>query len=310
MAGGGNYLVLSGGEPLLYPGLKTVLERVDRRIPTQICSNGILIDEAWARYLAAIPDFRIQISLDGPTAAVHDAIRGPGAFEGALRGIRHLKAAGMGDRILIAATIQGLNHHLIPEIIQLAEDLGVPRLRLLPLKKKGRALETLTSTGQGLDLPTYEAIFDRVLQVPSVLPKNVNVSCGLNGFSLMPDGERGGCTVGSQLVITPSGEVYPCVSLIRNDCRIGDVNESSLQAIVEGTRMAKLHEAKLTRKDTIPACKACQWQTMCESGCMAEALEETGTLWEVDSLCDYRQRAYSRAFDFILGSPAAVAGKP
>ena len=310
VAGGGNFLVLSGGEPLLYPGLKTVLERVGRQLPVQICSNGILIDEGWARYLAESGlDIRVQISLDGPTAAVHDAIRGPGTFEGALRGIRNLQAAGLGDKLIIASTIQGLNHRLMPEIIQLAADLRVPRLRLLPLKKKGRALETLDCTGEGLDVPTYEAIFDRVLQVPSIMPKHVNVSCGLNGFSLMPDGERGGCTVGSQLVITPTGEVYPCVSLIRPDCWIGNVNGSSLQAIVDGARMAELHAAKLTRKDTIPACKACQWQNLCQSGCMAEALEETGTLWDVDSMCDYRQRAYARVFDVILGGAGPVPGR-
>ena len=87
------------------------------------------------------------------------------------------------------------------------------------------------------------------------------------------------------------------------------MNESSLQAIVEGLRMAELHAAKLTRKNVIPACLACQWQNLCQSGCMAEALEETGTLWDVDSMCDYRQRAYARVFDVILGGAGPVPGR-
>jgi hypothetical protein len=34
---------------------------------------------------------------------------------------------------------------------------------------------------------------------------------------------------------------------------------------------------------------------------MAEALEETGSFWEVDGRCDYRQRLYARTFDLLLG---------
>ena len=301
--GGGRSVALSGGEPLLYPGLEELLARIGTGIPIQICSNGILITPSWAERLARYPNLNVQISLDGPTAEVHDAVRGPHAFQGAIRGLRLLQEAGFQDRLTIATTLQGGNHQLVPEIIQMAADLGVPKLRLLPLKKKGRALDTLDCTGDGLDGPAYEAVFDRVLKSPAVQPGNLEVSCGLNGYSLLPEAERGGCTVGSQLVVFPSGDVFPCLSMVQASSRIGNVNGSSLAEIVAGVRMAELHSAKLERKNLIPACMACSFKSLCQSGCMAEALEETGSLWEVDSTCGYRQQAYTRSFELILGRP-------
>ena len=193
ISGGGRSLVLSGGEPLLYPGLEEVVARIGRRIPVQFCTNGMLLDARLAHLFAQALSPSFQVSLDGDTAEIHDAIRGPNAFAGALQGIRHLQEAGLGDRISLATTVHPKNKDRLPELVQLAANLGVSKVRFIPLRAVGRAAETWGCTGQGLDVATYAAIYDRYLRNPQDTPA-VEVKCGLSGFSL-----AGGIPMGAVL---------------------------------------------------------------------------------------------------------------
>lgn len=303
IAGGGRSLVLSGGEPLLYAGLEEVVARIGKRIPVQFCTNGMLLDARLARLFARELKPSFQVSLDGDTAEIHDAIRGPHAFAGALRGIRHLQEAGLGDRISLAATVHAENKDRLPELVQLAASLGVSKVRFIPLRTVGRAAETWGCTGQGLDVPAYAAIYDRYLLNPQDTPA-VEVKCGLSGFSLDPahtqeeDGHW--CPIGRQLVIDPAGEAFPCVLLMAATDRLGNALESSLQALTDGEAMAKIHSLKLSREESLEPCSVCNWKNLCQAGCIATALADKGVLLAVDDFCSYRDMAYRRAFDAIL----------
>lgn len=57
-------------------------------------TNGIRITEERARWLAASDYVDVQISLDGATAEVNDAVRGPGSFDTAIRAMDRLARAG------------------------------------------------------------------------------------------------------------------------------------------------------------------------------------------------------------------------
>ena len=303
ISGGGRSLVLSGGEPLLYPGLEEVVARIGRRIPVQFCTNGMLLDARLAHLFAQALSPSFQVSLDGDTAEIHDAIRGPNAFAGALQGIRHLQEAGLGDRISLATTVHPKNKDRLPELVQLAANLGVSKVRFIPLRAVGRAAETWGCTGQGLDVATYAAIYDRYLLNPQDTPA-VEVKCGLSGFSLDPahaqeeDGHW--CPIGRQLVIDPAGETYPCVLLMSAADRLGNALEASLQALTDGEAMARLHTLKLSREESLPGCSVCNWKNLCQAGCMATALADKGNLMAEDDFCAYRDMAYRRAFDAIL----------
>ncbi len=48
-------------------------------------TNGLRIDKKVAARLAASDYVDVQISLDGATAEVNDAVRGPGSFDMAVR---------------------------------------------------------------------------------------------------------------------------------------------------------------------------------------------------------------------------------
>ena len=60
-------------------------------------TNGVRIDEKVAQRLAASDYVDVQISIDGATAEVNDAVRGPGSFDMACRALQNLKDAGFRD---------------------------------------------------------------------------------------------------------------------------------------------------------------------------------------------------------------------
>ena len=64
--------------------------------------------------------------------------------------------------------------------------------------------------------------------------------------------------------------------------------------------MADVCLALVERRQKIEKCAACTWRNLCQAGCMGQALDNKGTIWDTDDFCDYRKRAYKEAFDRIL----------
>ena len=81
-----------GGEPFTRSDLMRLIRAVvENRMRFRILSNGTLITDETAGFLAATGRCdSVQISIDGARAETHDTFRGPGSFERAIAGIRHL----------------------------------------------------------------------------------------------------------------------------------------------------------------------------------------------------------------------------
>ena len=76
--------------------------------------------------------------------------------------------------------------------------------------------------------------------------------------------------------------------------------------------MAGACSALSQRRREITECAACHWRNLCQAGCMGQALDHRGSIWERDDFCSYRQEAYREAFDCILrreSARGAAAGK-
>jgi radical SAM protein with 4Fe4S-binding SPASM domain len=89
---GGLRLMISGGEPLLYPHLREFIERSgELKLRRILLTNGTLITGENAPWLGVE---EIQFSLDGWQRG-HDLLRGEGAFEKVMRGIGAACAEGI-----------------------------------------------------------------------------------------------------------------------------------------------------------------------------------------------------------------------
>ena len=89
------YVNIGGGEPTVRPDFWELVDYATaHRVGVKFSTNGIKIDPAVARRLAASDYVDVQISLDGATAEVNDAVRGTGSFATAVRAMENLRAAG------------------------------------------------------------------------------------------------------------------------------------------------------------------------------------------------------------------------
>jgi uncharacterized Fe-S cluster-containing radical SAM superfamily protein len=85
---------LTGGEPLLVPELFEIAERLRRAdIELHLYTNGIAIPSANASELVRLFTC-VHVSMDGPSASVHDPIRGrAGSFDACMAGLAVLDEA-------------------------------------------------------------------------------------------------------------------------------------------------------------------------------------------------------------------------
>jgi radical SAM protein with 4Fe4S-binding SPASM domain len=101
-----------------------------------LATNGTLVNKHVARKIVDAGVRRVSISLDGADAATHDAFRGiPGAFEGALAGLRNLKELGMS--VQINMTIARHNAHQLPAVLEMVRGLGADALHTFLLVPVG-----------------------------------------------------------------------------------------------------------------------------------------------------------------------------
>ncbi len=92
------YVNIGGGEPTVTAGLLGAGRlRVAHQVGVKFSTNGIRIDAGRAERLAATDYVDVQISLDGATAEVNDAVRGEGSYDTAIRAMENLLAAGLRD---------------------------------------------------------------------------------------------------------------------------------------------------------------------------------------------------------------------
>ncbi len=130
-------LILSGGEPLMRPDILHLSRRAKAMgFLTALSTNGTLIDAGLARELADVGYDYVGISLDG-LGSTHDAFRRrKGAFEDALRGIRHCLDAGL--KVGIRFTLTEENAGDLPGLLDLMAREGVQKFYLSHLNYAGR----------------------------------------------------------------------------------------------------------------------------------------------------------------------------
>ena len=120
------HINITGGEPLLHPDLFWLLEEARRRqMTTAVLTNGTLVGLQEARHMRASGVQYVQISLDG-VPQTHDAIRGKGSFDEAVRGVEALQSQGIFTSI--SFTAQRHNMGELKALAKLCERFGTDRL--------------------------------------------------------------------------------------------------------------------------------------------------------------------------------------
>jgi MoaA/NifB/PqqE/SkfB family radical SAM enzyme len=135
----------TGGEPFMHPRVLDILERTLEIGPATVLTNGTLFREKTVRRLAEIRDgsiysLELRVSIDGPDAASNDKIRGEGAFERAMEGVRRIVAAGFMPIVTMAQTWEDEEaQDVYQRMRRVLLKLGYtrPRVKMLPSLKIG-----------------------------------------------------------------------------------------------------------------------------------------------------------------------------
>jgi mycofactocin radical SAM maturase len=134
------YVNIGGGEPTVRPDFWELVDYATaHHVGVKFSTNGVRLDAAAAARLAASDYVDVQISLDGATREVNDAVRGPGSFDTAMRAMRNLRDAGFaGFKLSVVMTRQNIPQ--IDEFKAIADEYGA-QLRLTRLRPSGRGAD-------------------------------------------------------------------------------------------------------------------------------------------------------------------------
>src|SRR5581483_9422969 len=92
------YVNIGGGEPTIRPDFWELVDYATaHHVGVKFSTNGVKITPEIAARLAASDYVDVQISLDGATRDVNDAVRGEGSYDMAIRAMRNLAGAGMSN---------------------------------------------------------------------------------------------------------------------------------------------------------------------------------------------------------------------
>jgi radical SAM protein with 4Fe4S-binding SPASM domain len=119
------WLLLTGGEPFLRKDFLQIYDTAKRQgFITTIFTNGTLITEKIADYLAEWRPFSIEISLYGATQATYENVTGiPGSFSRCMQGIERLVDRGL--PLKLKGVLMTLTQHELQAMQALAKSLDL-----------------------------------------------------------------------------------------------------------------------------------------------------------------------------------------
>lgn len=251
-------VLITGGEPLILPDLGELVRpfvKDGRRI--YLATSGTRLAER-ASLVAALFD-EVFVSLDGPDAATHDAIRGVPTFAALAAGIAALRS--FAPRPVTARmTVQRRNVDRIAETARTARRIAIDRISFLAVDAWsgafGRAgteqLSGLLPTSAQLrDLVTSMAAIEEELG-PELVPNLEHVVRQLRAaLGEIPSPSKRCNTPLMSAVVDGDGSVRPCFF----KAPMGHLRDGGLRAVLDSPAAVKLRANLDTARD--PDCQRC-----------------------------------------------------
>ncbi|GAA1826333.1 mycofactocin radical SAM maturase [Actinomadura chokoriensis] len=256
------YVNIGGGEPTVRPDFWELLDYATaHHVGVKFSTNGVRITPEAARRLAANDYVDVQISLDGATAEVNDAVRGAGSYDTAVRAMRNLADAGMTNfKLSVVCT-----RHNIPQMDEfkaIADAYGA-QLRLTRLRPSGRGADVWDELHptQAQQRELYDWL----------VAHGEDVLTGDSFFHLSAYGQAlpglNLCGAGRVVcLIDPVGDVYACPFAIHEEFLAGNVRDAG--GFTGVWRESQLFQ-DLREPQNGGACTSCAFYDTCKGGCMA-----------------------------------------
>ncbi len=264
------FLLLTGGEPLLFPGFRDLyLSLRSHGMVLTLNTNGTLIDGDWADFFSRYPPRRVNITLYGADEAAYERLcRYPGGFSRTMEGIRRLRAGGVAVKLNGSVTRE--NRADMAAIYRLGRELDVPvhmdtymlpglHERALPFSEQARLapedaaraeLEMLRAELEPEALRHHvRTVLAQVGQTETLWPGQITCMAGNCSFAI---GWR--------------GEMRPCITFDQPAVPVFETGfEAAWAEISRAAKALPLH-GDCTRCPLRPACKSCPASAYLETG--------------------------------------------
>jgi radical SAM protein len=293
----GSMVILTGGDPMKRDDLFELIAYARKiKVPVSITpsTTPTVTQEAVFRF-KELGVAAMGVSLDGPTAALHDSFRGvDGTFAHSMDALRYAREARMPVQINTTVTAGTIEH--LPEMFELLKTLSPPvrRWSLFLLVPVGRGLtlgmpsaerieelfEWAYDTGQGapFHIATVEAPHYRRYQIQRRVAEGMSADEIAKLAKRLSFGMRDGNGV---IFVSHRGNVYPAGFLPHP--LLGNVREQSLTEIYRNApELARLRDMDALQGK----CGRCEYRWSC-GGSRARAYATTGSLMGSDPFCAY-----------------------
>ncbi|WP_136795697.1 MULTISPECIES: radical SAM/SPASM domain-containing protein [Desulfosediminicola] len=265
-------IVLGGGEPMLYPHLREVIDYIlAGDMVVELFTNGINLTEEFATWLYQ-RQVGVVLKMNSREEAVQDSLAGrKGAYTTIVKAMSALRYAGYPDEhssLGVETIICKQNYDELPELWRWARRRGITPY-VETLTNQGRATE-----GEQLEVEPekVKAMFEELARIDreefecgwTPHPPLVASHCARHEYS---------CTV------TTTGEIQPCPGV---SVSAGSTRQQSLAEIIRQSRV--MQDMRNIRSHIKGACASCEMSDDCY-GCRGHAYQVTGDYFAEDPLC-------------------------
>lgn len=294
-----------GGEPTLagisffraYLEMEKKYNTRNVRVTRCIQTNGYRLDKEWASFLAE-NEFLTGLSIDG-TRELHDSFRltpdGKGTFSSILETARLFERFGVSYNLLTVVNRQTAAS--AEEIYRFYQDAGFHYQQYIvcldPVgEEPGQRPWSLSPSDYGSFLIKLFDLWyqDCLLGRAPYIRQFENYLDLLLGIPPESCEQKGSC--GLQTVIEADGSVYPCDFYASDAYCLGNLSQSSLEALRQTERQKAFLERSLPVPDT---CRSCPFYFLCRNGCFRHRLPSSG----VNYFCEGYQSFFSHALPFL-----------
>lgn len=274
-------LHFSGGEPLIRKDLVDLVRHAGQAgLYTNLITSGVLLDAAKVSALADAGLNHVQISFQDNEEASADRICGlPGAHAKKLAAARLIREAGLPLTVNAVMHRQNLRH--LPDMIDLAVELGAGRLEVAHVQYYGWALKNRAALIPTLDqledaTRVVESAIDRlrgVLVIDYVIP---------DYYAKRPKKCMGGWAR-QFFNISPTGKVLPCHAAESiTGLAFDSVRDHSITWIWHDSPALQKYRGSDWMREP---CRSCEYREIDWGGCRCQAFALTGAAENTDPAC-------------------------
>lgn len=242
--------MIFAGEPLLNPEVFSMVKYAqDRGIGVLVSTNATLLDEKKIEQVISSGLNNLIVCLDGTTKEIHEQYRQGSDFEQTKENIRQLcrykKQSGQSyPYITLQFLVMKQNEHQIPDIIELAKDLGVDSLDL-----------------KALSLGSFVSLDRKIELAENNLPNDQNFSrFYFKGGKLRDKSKPRICSWMRQALILFNGDVSLCCYDVDGDLVVGNIfKDGGFKKIYRSSKYRKWRKKAIQRK--IGLCQRCNYSS-------------------------------------------------